>query len=89
MKRRRCRHADDEVVDPLAFVPNLFDAVLVLTAALLLHWTAGQQGTHQKSPAEPKTLDGFTDSGVQQSGRGERLGTAYRLADGRLIYVRD
>ncbi len=34
-------------------------------------------------------LEGFVDTGVERAGQGERLGVAYRLADGRRIYVPD
>ncbi|MGB3966299.1 MAG: DUF2149 domain-containing protein [Planctomycetota bacterium] len=67
-------------------MPNLFDAILVLTVACLVTLTA----TRAKAAAVPRDsqrLEGFVDTGVRQAGQGERLGVAYRLADGRLIYV--
>jgi hypothetical protein len=84
--RRRRRLAPAEDVDPIAFVPNLFDAILVLTAALLLSWSSAR-GKAAASPADPRQLEGYVDSGVRRAGQGERLGVAYRLADGRLVYV--
>lgn len=85
--RRRGRSLlDGEDVDPIAFVPNLFDAILVLTAALLLSW-ANARSVAQHVPDDPQQVAGFADSGVRRAGQGERLGVAYRLADGRLIYV--
>ncbi|MFO1030249.1 MAG: DUF2149 domain-containing protein [Planctomycetota bacterium] len=84
---RRRRLAGDDDVDPIAFVPNLLDAVLVLTVAALVALTSIRaQGTATASPDGPP-LEGFVDSGVPRAGQGERLGVAYRLADGRLIYV--
>lgn len=84
--RRRRRGGDDDV-DPIAFVPNLFDAVLVLTVAALVALTSMRaHGTAAASPDGPP-LEGFVDSGIPRAGQGERLGVAYRLADGRLIYV--
>lgn len=84
-RRRRLLGEDD--VDPIAFVPNLLDAVLVLTVAALVALTSMRtQATAAASPDGPP-LDGFVDSGVPRAGQGERLGVAYRLADGRLIYV--
>lgn len=89
MKRRNRRGrsllAHDDV-DPLAFVPNLFDAILVLTVSLLVTWSAAQSKA-KNTPEDGKKLEGFVDTGVSQAGQGERLGVAYRLADGRLIYV--
>ena len=84
--RRRRRGGEDDVA-PIAFVPNLFDAVLVLTVAALVALTSMRaQGTAAASPDGPP-LAGFVDSGIPRAGQGERLGVAYRLADGRLIYV--
>lgn len=84
--RRRRRGGEDDV-DPIAFVPNLFDAVLVLTVAALVALTSMRaHGTAAASPDGPP-LAGFVDSGIPRAGHGERLGVAYRLADGRLIYV--
>lgn len=84
---RRRRLAADDDVDPIAFVPNLLDAVLVLTVAALVALTSMRaQGSATAAPEGPP-LEGFVDSGVPRAGQGERLGVAYRLADGRLIYV--
>jgi hypothetical protein len=88
VKRRRRGAAllagDD--VDPIAFVPNLFDAILVLTVASLVTSTATRaKAAHV--PRDAQQLQGFVDSGERRAGQGERLGVAYRLADGRLIYV--
>lgn len=84
---RRRRWAPEDDVDPIAFVPNLFDAVLVLTVAALVALTSMRaHGTAAASPDGPP-LAGFVDSGIPRAGQGERLGVAYRLADGRLIYV--
>lgn len=77
--------AEDDV-DPIAFVPNLFDAILVLTVAALVTLTAAR-ATASHVPDDSHALQGFVDTGVQKAGQGQRLGVAYRLADGRLIYV--
>jgi hypothetical protein len=85
--RRRGRAllvADD--VDPVAFVPNLFDAILVLVVALLVALAAAR-GRAAGAPADTRRLDGFVDTGVARQGEGQRLGVAYRLADGKLVYV--
>lgn len=77
-----------EDVDPIAFVPNLFDAILVLTVtALVASAAARARATERHVPPDPQQLQGFVDSGVRRAGQGERLGVAYRLADGRVVYV--
>lgn len=85
-RRRRQAWRTAEDVDPIAFVPNLFDAILVLTVALLVSLSATRAKAARAVP-DGQRLEGFVDTGVQQAGQGERLGVAYRLADGRLIYV--
>ncbi len=89
MRPRRRRGATllaEDDVDPLAFVPNLFDAILVLTVCALVTLTAARaRASH--TPRDPRALQGFADTGVRRAGEGERLGVAYRLADGRLVYV--
>ena len=84
-RRRSSLHGVDDV-DPVAFVPNLFDAILVLTVALLVSLSAAHAKAARAVPDGQK-LEGFVDTGIERSGQGERLGVAYRLADGRLIYV--
>ena len=86
-RRRRARTllvGDD--VDPVAFVPNLFDAVLVLVVALLVA-LATARGHAAAAPPDARRLEGFVDTGVPRQGEGQRIGVAYRLADGRLVYV--
>lgn len=83
-RRTALRALDD--VDPIAFVPNLFDAILVLTVALLVALSAARAKAARAVP-DGKQLEGFVDTGLARAGQGERLGVAYRLADGRLIYV--
>lgn len=85
-RRRRSPLLAGDDVDPIAFVPNLFDAILVLTVACLVTLTATRaKAAHV--PKDQQRLAGFVDTGVRRAGQGERLGVAYRLADGRLIYV--
>jgi hypothetical protein len=86
VRRRRSSLRAAEDVDPIAFVPNLFDAILVLTVALLVSLSAAQAKAARAVP-DGQRLEGFVDTGVERAGQGERLGVAYRLADGRLIYV--
>lgn len=89
MRRRHRRGRSllsNEDVDPLAMVANLFDAILVLTVAVLVTWSAARAKA-KSTPEDGVMLEGFVDSGVKKAGQGERLGVAYRLADGKLIYV--
>ena len=67
-------------------MPNLFDAILVLTVASLVTLTASRAKANHV-PDDTQRLQGFVDTGVQRAGQGQRLGVAYRLADGRLVYV--
>lgn len=83
-RRGAWRQVDD--VDPIAFVPNLFDAILVLTVALLASLSAAHAKAARAVP-DGQRLEGFVDTGIERAGQGERLGVAYRLADGRLVYV--
>ncbi len=85
--RTRRRFSVEGDVDPIAFVPNLFDAVLVLTVAALVALTSMRAQSSAVASPDGPPLEGFVDSGVPRAGQGERLGVAYRLADGRLIYV--
>ena len=87
MRRRRrssWRRGDD--VDPIAFVPNLFDAILVLTVALLVSLSSARAKA-ARAVSDGNQLEGFVDTRVERACQGERLGVAYRLADGQLIYV--
>lgn len=85
-RRRRSRWRDGDDVDPIAFVPNLFDAILVLTVALLVSLSTARAKAARAVP-DGRQLQGFVDTGIERAGQGERLGVAYRLADGRLVYV--
>jgi hypothetical protein len=85
-RHRRSSLRTGEDIDPIAFVPNLFDAILVLTVALLVSLSAAHSKAARAVP-DGQQLAGFVDTGIERSGQGERLGVAYRLADGRLIYV--
>ena len=86
---RKCRRwhwtADD---DPLSGMANMFDLWVVFAVALLLALVsrAGRQG----APFEEMTkLDRFTVGDDRLTGAGERLGTAYRLQSGEVVYVPD
>ena len=45
------------------------------------------QGEQEIIIKEGTTIDAYRVSGETAAGDGERLGTAYRLADGQIIYI--
>lgn len=91
-------HAED---DPLAGLVNLFDLWMVFSIALLLALVAASRlpefsadATSTTSTELPSTdqrskLDRFRVSNEKLTGEGQRLGTAYRLKNGEVVYVPD
>jgi hypothetical protein len=99
----RARTREDRAGDPLDGLVNLFDLGIVLAVAFLLAALSSVQltpeilgankraaaaqdpvVTKEDEEARPLTLK----PGERVVGRGERLGTVYRLDDGRTIIVR-
>ncbi len=86
---------EDQAGDPLDGLVNLFDIGIVLAVAFLiagLTLTVSSEGKVDKRAAEAqpqkvKTLE-EPSGNPRASGRGEPVGQVYRLADGRLIYVK-
>jgi hypothetical protein len=80
--------------DPLDGLVNLFDIGIVLAVAFLIAGLSlavdPDSGRIQKRPgadeARVRVLPQPT-GGRQARGRGQPVGTAYRLADGRLVIV--
>ena len=87
--------------DPLDGLVNLFDLGVVLSVAFLLAALsslnldqlltkrdalrkAAQQEIRAKTGERARTLG---QTGGKVIGRGQRVGTVYRLEDGRLVYV--
>lgn len=101
-KRKWDDSADD---DPGAGLVNLFDVWIAFAAALLLAMisyfslSAPASAVKSSSPAEAGGLEvieparmkkeRFRPSRDNAGGEGERLGTAYRLKSGEVIYVPD
>ena len=90
--------------DPLTGLVNLFDLWMVFSIALLLALVAasrlpelspGARGATAGSssealpPQEQSRLDHFRVSHEKLTGEGQRLGTAYRLKSGEVVYVPD
>jgi hypothetical protein len=82
---------EDAVGDPLDGLVNLFDIGIVLAVAFLI---AGlgltlDQRTHRLQARTPTTKHTHppSSSAPSASGRGQPVGTVYRLSDGQLVYV--
>lgn len=88
--------------DPLTGVANLFDVGMVLIAALILAlavaWKnhrpqANPSEQAQKNPVLEKLntegykLDKYRPTDRELGGEGQRLGTAYQLKNGDVVYV--
>jgi hypothetical protein len=87
------RHSNiaDDSGDPLDGLVNLFDLGLVLAVAFLVAGL-GLSVNKTTGKIEPRTSTTTTTVPQQQpgpttSGRGDAIGTLYRLADGRLVVV--
>ena len=96
--RRWDVHAEE---DPLAGLVNLFDLWMVFSIALLLALvgasklpefsaaSANDLSSEMPSNEERSKLDRFRMSQEKLTGEGQRLGTAYRLKNGEVVYVPD
>jgi hypothetical protein len=99
---RRKRKWDREDDDPAAGLLNLFDIWLVFAVSLLLAALTYSQAGHRDSamtvnnPGEPdmeivtkqgQEIETLRMTDKQLTGEGEKLGTAYRLKSGKVVYV--
>jgi hypothetical protein len=82
-----------EAGDPLDGLVNLFDIGIVLAVAFLIAGLtltvdpdSGEIQRRAGAEAKVRVLPDTSD-GKRASGRGQPVGTAYRLADGRLVIV--
>jgi hypothetical protein len=87
--------------DPLAGIANLFDVSVVFIVGLMITlFSVYRIGdlvdqksevtmvkTNAQGEREITKITAYKVSGKTAAGDGERLGTAYRLADGQVIYV--
>lgn len=95
----RARRHEDRAGDPLDGLVNLFDLGIVLSVAFLLaalsslHLdTAITRKATKPTPGSITAPDGSTvgnapATGQRVVGKGSKVGSVYRLNDGRLIYV--
>jgi hypothetical protein len=93
----RARRRDGRAGDPLDGLVNLFDLGIVLALAFLLVALASLE-RDRSAAAERIAPDSVVvrpgersrplpERGARAVGRGERVGSVYRLRDGRMIYV--
>jgi hypothetical protein len=93
----RARRREDRAGDPLDGLVNLFDLGIVLALAFLLVALASldrdtTRKERRKAAGSVVVRPGERERPLPERagravGRGERVGTVYRLRDGRLIYV--
>ena len=99
--RRKSKFAVQEDADPLSVVVNLFDVAMVFAVALMvamvMHMNMTEVFTQEdftivKNPGkdnmEGNKINKYTPSNEQSSGsKGKRVGIAYELENGEIIYV--
>lgn len=96
----RARIKRDHAGDPLDGLVNMFDIGIVLAVAFLLaalsslglEGAVSDKGLVKPALGEVTTKPGeevkdVPPNGTKTVGRGTPVGTVYRLADGRLVYV--
>src|SRR5262249_27516841 len=100
-KQRHWNSVQDD--DPLAGLVNLFDLWMVFSIALLLALVSASRlpttstvtessagaGSRELPSQQQFKLDHFRISKERLTGEGDRLGTAYRLKSGEVVYVPD
>lgn len=101
MPRRFRRLLETENEDPLAGVANLFDIALVFVVALLIALfvrlplasnersdaSTSANSQAESVPTEGQSLARYQIGNRQAGGKGKRLGIAYQLDNGEVIYV--
>ena len=95
--------ADDEGINPALSVVNLVDVFLVLVAALLIAIAQNPMNpfleedvTVIKNAGKPnmemvikkgQKIENYKSNGDIGSGEGVKAGTAYKMADGSIVYI--
>ena len=82
----------DAAGDPLDGLVNLFDIGIVLAVAFLiaglgLTLDRSAHRLQQRTPTQHAQTLPSPESSKAASGRGQPVGTVYRLSDGELVYV--
>ena len=92
--RRKSKFAVQEDADPLSVVVNLFDVAMVFAVALMvamvMHMNMTEVFTQEDFTImkEGNKINKYTPSNEQSSGsKGKRVGIAYELENGEIIYV--
>lgn len=95
----RARRHEDRAGDPLDGLVNLFDLGIVLSVAFLLAALSSldlaktitdhglSRPSDQITTPDDSQVGTVPPDGQKVVGRGARVGTVYRLSDGRLVYV--
>lgn len=89
VQRRKRRIADPESDDPLAGVANFFDLGVVFALGFLVALLGYLGMSTLPVRADALTLQHYRTSEEATGGKGTRLGTAYRLENGEVVYVPD
>lgn len=107
--RRKNRFNDNEDVDPVSSVANLFDVAMVFAVALMVALVARynmtevfskEDFTMVKNPGKESmeiiTKKGdkiekykASDDNSESNNKGKRIGAAYQLENGEIIYIPD
>ncbi|MBQ6269127.1 MAG: DUF2149 domain-containing protein [Bacteroidetes bacterium] len=107
MRRNRFNESDDESVNPMLSVANLFDVAIVFALALMVALVvrfqmdeifSKEDYTIVKNPGKSnmeiikktgKQIERFKASNDAKTNKqkGKRLGVAYELEDGEIIYI--
>ena len=87
-RSRRRRQLGDAAGDPLDGLVNLFDLGIVLAVAFLIAGLAASTARDQSREKQQAKQVPTRSTAPPAHGRGQAVGTVYRLADGRLIYTK-
>lgn len=87
-------HIEDAAGDPLDGLVNLFDIGIVLAVAFLiaglgltLDQSKHRLQTRTSTTRHTQTLPTPSSGAPEAGGRGQPVGTVYRLSNGQLVYV--
>ena len=74
--------------DPAAGLVNLFDLWMVFAVAVLLVTIGSSRGLAEETPDDSRPMEKkMRASGRSLQGEGTRLGVAYQLPGGEIVYV--